>query len=298
MKRLGVVGLGLIGGSVALRARQVYPGLEVVGLDRHGPHAEMALRLGLVNSLAADSKELTRDCDGIVVAVPPSQVVDTVHGLSAVSKVTWLTDVASVKAHICSALVDNRQFVGAHPIAGTEHSGPWSAKADLLVGQKCVIMERGAQSSEIHQTITRFWETLQMQVVSMTPAEHDGLFAAVSHLPHAVAFSLVQAVAKATGSTAQVAGLAGGGYRDTTRIASSAPELWADIFVENAPALSQTLARFRGEIDCIANALQTGDRALLVSYFAEARGQRAQMTGEALTPVRIDDEPGGIPPRV
>jgi len=189
-----------------------------------------------------------------------------------------VTDAGSTKRDVVAAARAQlgariAQFVPAHPIAGAEHSGAAAAKSDLFRGKRVVLTPLPENAPQSVERIAGAWRACGARISNMSPEEHDGVFAAVSHLPHVLAFALVNDVAERPNSP-QLFGYAAGGFRDFTRIASSHPEMWRDICVANRDALLAELARYGAQLDSVRALLEAGDAAGLEALFARARAAR------------------------
>jgi len=287
VERLAVVGLGLLGGSVALAARKRGAAREVVGATRSTDAAATALAAGAVDRVAPIA-EVARGADLVVLATPVGAMAAMVRqmhpGLAAGSAASFaqraegerrpsgcvITDVGSVKASLVDTLPGLLSpgccYVGSHPMAGSHHRGMSHARADLFEGAVCVVTE--AADPRAGARVVAFWEALGARVVRRTAVQHDAEVAWVSHLPHLLAFAFAGSLAAAPGSAAE---LAGAGFRDFTRIARSDAELWADILTENRKALAAPLGAAGSQLEAIAKALEAGDAEGLDRLLSAAR---------------------------
>jgi len=260
--RLAVLGLGLLGGSVAKGVRSQGLAREIVAVGRRRESMEPAVRDGVVDSVTTDVAEGLAGADFCVLATP-------VATLAALLDVVWrvapddlvLTDVGSTKAAIvqrADGLARRRPlgFIGAHPMAGSDRSGYGVARADLFKGALVVLTPTDASNPEALKRVWGFWEALGARVTTLDPATHDRAVAAISHLPHLVADALVDAVLR---MDPQFLNVAGAGFRDTTRIAASSPRVWREIFQENRAALGEALAAFRHALDELERLIGAGD---------------------------------------
>jgi prephenate dehydrogenase len=268
-ERLAVVGMGLVGGSVALAARERRLAGEIRGVD---PGLSHAGAIPLV-SLA----EAARWADLVVLAVPPASCEAVLAELAPFLSVNALvTDTASVKQPIASAarrcLRHPERCVGAHPMAGSEHSGFRHARADLFEGAPCLLALSGSEPPEVVAGIERLWQGLGARTVHTTPDEHDARVALLSHVPHLIAYAFAYAFAQEPESEALLP-LAGKGLRDFTRIARASPELWCEILLMNRAAVAERAARFSECLDETIAALERGDRMELERVLR--RGQAA-----------------------
>ena len=262
-ERLSVVGLGLLGGSVALAARERGLAREVVGVDPARRSAGPIPLVTLAEALAG------ADC--VVLAVPIEEV-DALLGEMAprLEPEAVLTDTVSLKVPVAEAarrlLRAPERMVGAHPMAGGEASGFEHARADLFAGAPCILALEGHEPAPVVDRIERFWQGLGAFTVRTTPAEHDAMVAALSHAPHAVAFAFARALA----DRREMLRLAGPGLRDFLRIARANPEMWAGILLRNRQRVAEELARFEKNLGEIVEALGRADRETLERVLREA----------------------------
>jgi prephenate dehydrogenase len=276
MKRLAVIGVGLIGGSFALGLKKAKAVSHVVGVGRNAANLQLALERGIIDTIAPDPAAAARDADLVLVATPVAQF-PAVFASLAESK-ALITDGGSTKRDVIAAArkaLGKRigRFVPAHPIAGAEKSGAAAAKAELFQGRRVVItpMKENARASVA--AVEAAWSACGAKVSRMDAEEHDAVLAAVSHLPHVLAYALVHDVAKRNNS-AQLFSFAAGGFRDFTRIASSHPEMWRDICLANRDRLLQELKLYANELGSIRKLIDNSDGAGLEKLFAAAREAR------------------------
>jgi prephenate dehydrogenase len=277
--RLCIVGVGLIGGSLALAAKERGLVREVVGLGRTAANLETARARGLIDRIATTPAEAAAGADVIVLAAPVASCAPLAAALRPHAPAgAVLTDVGSVKGRLVAELETAwpaAQVVGAHPIAGSEASGAASARADLFVGRPCILTPTARTAPEALARVRALWAGVGARVVEMSAEVHDEILARVSHLPHLVAYALVAACADArVAGTDDVLGWAGSGFRDTTRIAGSPAELWRDIALANAPALRRALGEFRGALDRLEALVAAGDGPGLLAALDAARTAR------------------------
>ncbi len=278
-ERVAVLGVGLIGGSFALALRTAGACATVVGVGRNPGNMRVAKERGIVDSVETDVAVAVRDADLVLVAAPVAQFPDlfarVVPGLAPSALVM---DAGSTKQDVVAAAraalgVRIAQFVPAHPIAGAEHSGAAAAKADLFAGKRVVLAPLAENPAGLVERAAAAWEACGARISSMSAAEHDAVFAAVSHLPHVLAYALVHEFAGRENS-GQLFGYAAGGFRDFTRIASSYPEMWRDICVANRDALVTELDRYVEKLRALRVPLAAGDGVALEAVFDQARNAR------------------------
>lgn len=271
--RVTVIGLGLIGGSLALAIREKKLAKEVVGVSRKKSTIDKAVKRGIVNSATLDIENGVRDSDLVIITTPVFKIADIAKRIFPfLKKDAVITDAGSTKKYIVNSIeksgLKGINFVGSHPIAGSEKSGIMTADKDLFKGAYCVLTRTKNTDPKILNKVKKFWEKLGMKVEVMSPAEHDKLLSKISHLPHAVSASLVNCVG--------IKGikLAAGGFRDTTRIASGEPELWKDIFLTNRDNLIKDIGILKKELFKIETALKNNNTRDLLKLLSKAKSIR------------------------
>jgi prephenate dehydrogenase len=285
-ERVAIIGVGLIGGSFSLALKEKKLCGHVVGAGRSAANLETALERGAIDSIAPDAATAAQDADLVLIATPVAQFEQVLASIKSNLKPNAIvSDAGSTKRDVVAAARKGlgtkvARFVPAHPIAGAEKSGAGAASADLFRGRRVVLTPLAENGGEDIETIAGAWSAVGARVSRMTPEEHDGVFAAVSHLPHLLAYALVNEVSRRPNS-AQLFGYAAGGFRDFTRIASSHPEMWRDICVANSDQLLKEISNFSVELESIRRFLENGDAASLEKLFAGARAARARwLNGE------------------
>jgi len=242
-----VIGLGLIGGSIALDLRKAGLATELVGIDLNPSNGSRAVELGIVDKIESEGAAIASS-DLVILAIPVnalSQLLPSV--LDTVKKKTVVIDTGSTKQMICRAIshhTNRSQFVAAHPIAGTENSGPDAAFEGLFRGKTNIICERENSSEEALAIANRIFSALGLNTIYMDPEEHDKHVAYVSHLSHVSSFLLGQTVLDIERDEKNIFDLAGSGFASTVRLAKSSPDMWAPIFEQNAEFLSQALLEY------------------------------------------------------
>ncbi|MBI5784862.1 MAG: prephenate dehydrogenase/arogenate dehydrogenase family protein [Rhodocyclales bacterium] len=288
-----VCGVGLIGGSFALAIKSAVAVRQcprIVGMGRSRAPLEEALRLGVIDEIGTDWASALKGADLVLLGMPVGQMAPVMQALVPhLEPQTIVTDGGSTKADVVAAaraaFGDKiAQFVPGHPIAGAEKSGVSAAKADLYVDRRVVLTPLAENAPESVQAVREVWEICGARVSELSADEHDRVFAAVSHLPHLLAFALVHDLATRDNS-AQLFGFAAGGFRDFTRIASSHPEMWRDICLANRRALIQELDAYMTELLKTRVLLASGDAGGLEAMFATARARRDAWLG-SLSPPR------------
>ena len=278
-ERVAVIGVGLIGGSFALALKKANACGTVVGVGRNDANLQVALQRGAIDEIAASATDAARNADLVLVAVPVLQMFSVFSAIAGViRKDAVVTDAGSTKQDVVAtarrALGDALgRFVPAHPIAGAEHSGAAAAQPGLFEGKKVVITPLAETAPDALERAEAAWRACGARLFRMSPAEHDEVFAAVSHLPHLLAYALVSDIA-GRGNSAQLFGYAAGGFRDFTRIASSHPEMWRDICVANKDALLAEVDRYAAQLAALRPLIERGDGRALEQLFIKARAAR------------------------
>ena len=284
-----VCGVGLIGGSFALALKQAGAAREVVGLGRSRAPLEEALALGVIDRIAADWADAAQDADLILLAMPVGQMAPVMAALAPhLQPGTIVTDGGSTKSDVVAVAraafgAKSHQFVPGHPIAGAEKSGVAAATTDLYHGKRVVLTPLPENAAASVARVRAAWQACGANVSELAPDEHDRVFAAVSHLPHLLAFALVHDLAGRDNSD-QLFGFAAGGFRDFTRIASSHPEMWRDICLANRAALLKELDAYVAELLKTRVLLASADSDGLETMFATARARRDAWLDSLLPP--------------
>ena len=276
--RLAVIGVGLIGGSFALALKQAGKVSQVVGVGRNRANLEVARQRGAIDAIAADARTAAREADVVLVAAPVAQFPAIFAELKDCEAL--ITDGGSTKRDVIAAArkaLGKRiaQFVPAHPVAGAEKSGAAAASAELFRNRRVVLTPLPENAATAVDRVQYLWEACGARITRLDADEHDAVLAAVSHLPHVLAFALVHDLA-ARNNAEQLFSYAAGGFRDFTRIASSHPEMWRDICVANRDRLLDELERYGAKLGQMQKLLAAGDGAALEKLFAEARAARDQ----------------------
>ncbi|OQW69648.1 MAG: prephenate dehydrogenase [Proteobacteria bacterium ST_bin12] len=280
MKKLVIFGVGLIGGSVALALKKAGLATHIVGVGRTEKSLKEALDLGVIDSGVIDSAETNieaaiQEADLILIAAPVAQTTAILQSIKPhLNKQTVITDAGSTKADVlaCAKIVlgsQFNQFVGGHPIAGAEKSGVSAAMPDLYVGKNVVLTPTTETNVDGVASVTKLWQACGANVSEMKAETHDGIFAAVSHLPHLLAFALVDDIASRP-NAAQLFSFAASGFRDFTRIAGSHPEMWRDISLANKAALLSELTAYQLELSQLKQLLEHEDSDGLQALFERA----------------------------
>jgi len=276
IKSVTLVGLGLINGSLALALKEAGAVDEVVALGRDPERLAQAKAAGIIDRGETEAAAAVPDSDVVVVGVPLSAGRGVLAQIAPhLSRHTVVTDVGSTKA---SVVADAEQalgagmtrFVPAHPIAGTEYNGFEAAFASLFRGRRVVMTPSARTDADAIATVRRLWQDCGSHVIEMSVAHHDRMLAATSHLPHLLAYGLVDTLVRWDDS-GEVFEYAAGGFRDFTRIASSDPVMWRDICFANRSALIETLERYRADLEYLTDLVRDGDEAGLEAVFQNAK---------------------------
>lgn len=308
IRRLAVIGLGLIGGSFARGIRESGLAEEVVGCDPDPMTLRVAKPLGVVDVMTSDLAEAVRGADLIMLAVPVMAMEAVLRQLATLDLgQAVLTDVGSTKGAVVSAVERAfgqmpALFVPGHPIAGSERSGVEAARGDLFKRHKVILTPLDQTSAQAIALVTQLWRALDADVESMAVADHDEVLAATSHLPHLLAFSLVDTLA-ARSENLEIFRYAAGGFRDFTRIAGSDPVMWRDVFLANRDAVLRSLDAFTKDLSRLRAAVEERDANTLLGVFTRAQAarehfstilaRRAYMESMQTTSINFIASPGG-----
>jgi prephenate dehydrogenase len=281
INRLTIIGVGLIGGSLARALKSGDAVKEVVGTSRDARHLQRALDLGVIDRIEMDLGTAVSGADMIVVAVPVGAMEDVFAEIAPyLSADAVLTDVGSTKTSVVEAARVAfgelpAGFVPGHPIAGTEKSGVEASFAELFKQRRVILTPTEASSAGAVSKVRAMWEKTGAIVTETSVTHHDEVLAATSHLPHLLAFALVDTLATMDDKQ-EIFEYAAGGFRDFTRIASSDPLMWHDICVHNEPALLKILNRFEADLDRLREAIAKNDSDYLLQVFSRAKVARDQ----------------------
>ena len=279
LRKLALFGVGLIGGSFACALKQAGAVQAVCGVGRSRSNLERALQLGVIDEIASDAQSAMAGADFVLVAVPVAQTDRVLREIAPyLPPDCVVTDAGSTKQDVAMAArqalgAKRRQFVPAHPIAGAELSGVEAASPTLFRGRLVVLTPLDDTPSDACARVESAWQTCGARVMQMTPKRHDQVFAAVSHLPHALAFALVEMMAKRPDAQ-ELFSFAGAGFRDFTRIAGSSPEMWRDICLANREALLSELSAFQAALATLAEHIRSGEASDIEALFRDARSAR------------------------
>ena len=278
-KKIAIFGVGLIGGSFALALKKSSAVGEVVGVGRRRETLVRAASLGIIDSHTEDVAQAVAGADLVLIAAPVAQTSALLQVIAPhLQPDTVVTDAGSTKTDVVAAAraalgSKIHQFVPGHPIAGREQNGPEAALSDLYVGKKIILTPLPENSAAVVDRVTDTWQRCGALVHHLTAEEHDAVFAAVSHLPHVLAYALVADIA-ARSDEARLFQYAASGFRDFTRIAGSSPEMWRDIALANRTALLGELDAYMAQLSQIRALLDRGDGPALEKIFGSAQAAR------------------------
>ena len=279
INKLCVIGVGLIGGSLARALKKANAVGEVVGSGRDVSHLKRAKDLGVIDSYETDISLAVKGCDMVVIAVPLGAMQSVFEKIApVVTDDMVITDVGSAKGSVIKAAqaafkVMPETFVPGHPIAGTEKSGVEASFPELYQNRRIIITPLDTSSSDATTKVRSMWQACGADVVETSIEHHDEVLAATSHLPHMLAFSLVDTLAKMDAKK-EIFDFAAGGFRDFTRIASSDPDMWRDICLANGDALVEMISKFSDDLALLSKAIENKDSTYLKETFSRAKKAR------------------------
>lgn len=278
-ERLCIVGVGLIGGSLARAVRAAGAGGEIVGHGRDAAHLRRAVELGVIDRFDTDPVAAVRGADLVVLATPLGAMRNLFATLAGhLDDGCVITDVGSSKGSVVADAraglgVELGRFVPGHPIAGTEKSGVEASFAELYRDRRVILTPLPENPPETVARVRALWEAAGSEVAEMGVEHHDLVLAATSHLPHMLAYTLVDTLARMQDKD-EIFGYAAGGFRDFTRIASSDPVMWRDVCVANRDAILGMIERFQADLTLLADAIRDGDQELISEVFERAKRAR------------------------
>lgn len=278
-KKVAVIGVGLIGGSLAIVLRQKGLAGSITGIGRGLSNLQTAKRLGVVDDYTQDIAEGVRDADLVIVATPVLKISETVRkAVPFLKQGAIITDAGSVKKAVIDKveplMPEGVHFIPGHPIAGTEHSGVEAAFPELYVNRVCILTPTDKTDTWALDIVKRVWEVAGSRVVMMNPVTHDKILAAVSHLPHMIAYTLVNTVADVEKTGVDALSFSAGGFRDFTRIASSSPEMWSDICSMNRDSIVKMIEAFQRRLEGLKRLIQDSDLKGVKEDFERAKKVR------------------------
>ncbi len=278
--RIAIIGMGLIGSSLARAARELNLAGQIAAADRDPAVAARARALGLADTVSQSAAEAVAMADLVILCVPVGicgQVAEQIAG--SLKPGAIVSDVGSVKAAVLEQVAPHLpagvHFVPAHPVAGTEHSGPDAGFSSLFLNRWCILTPPDDADAAAVQRLRAFWEAMGAIVEVMTPQHHDLVLAITSHLPHLIAYNIVGTANDLEAVTqSEVIKFSAGGFRDFTRIAASDPTMWRDVFLHNKEAVLEMLGRFSEDLSVLTRAIRFGDGETLHKHFTRTRAIR------------------------
>jgi cyclohexadieny/prephenate dehydrogenase len=276
-QRLALIGIGLIGSSIALAARKSGAATHIAIHSRTAKTRGRAEELGLGDSYHADPAEAAKDADCVILCVPVGASGDVATAIAGSLKPGCIvSDVGSVKASVVAQMAPHLpkgvHFVPAHPVAGTEYSGPDAGFAELFENRWCILTPPPGTDPAAVERLTQFWRRLGANVETMTAEHHDLVLAITSHVPHLIAYNIVGTAADLeTVTQSEVMKFSAGGFRDFTRIAASDPTMWRDVFLHNRDAVLEMLGRFSEDLTALQRLIRYGEGERLYDLFSRTR---------------------------
>jgi cyclohexadieny/prephenate dehydrogenase len=278
--RLALIGVGLIGGSIARAAREYGAAKTIVATARSAATRKRVAELGIADHVVETNAEAAKDADLVIVCIPVGAsgpvAAEIAHALKPGAVVS---DVGSVKGSVLADMAPHIRkgvhLIPAHPVAGTENSGPDSGFPELFVNRWCILTPPEGADEAAVEKLRAFWSALGANVEIMTAAHHDLVLAITSHLPHLIAYTIVGTAEEfSTVSRSEVLKFSAGGFRDFTRIAASDPTMWRDVFLHNKDAVLEMLSQFSEDLSKLTSAMENGDGATLFDHFTRTRAIR------------------------
>ncbi|PXW87835.1 prephenate dehydrogenase [Nitrosomonas sp. Nm84] len=281
LNKLVIIGVGLIGGSFALALRNAGLAKHIVGVGRSRQNMQCALERGVIDEIATDMTSALHNADLVLLAMPVGQTTYIMTQIAPhLQANTIITDAGSTKQDVIAAarhhlsMQNRHHFVPGHPIAGTEQSGAQAAQADLYANKHVILTPLPETSTEAVEQVNQLWQACGAQVSIMSADEHDQILAATSHLPHLLAFTMMNHINHNTSDLVNMLRFAGSGLRDFTRIASSSPEMWRDICLSNREALLEQIVGYQNELSTLQEMLKNNEGEALEKAFSQARSIR------------------------
>lgn len=290
---VAIIGLGLLGGSIGLAVQEYLPEVRTTGYDADPATRERASERGLVHQVCNNAATAVQNCDLVIFCVPPGAMGQAAREVAEVlPKDALVSDVGSCKQSIADALgeaLPDHTIIPAHPVAGTEHSGPDAGFATLFRNRWCIVTPPEATDLLKLTALVEFWEALGANVELMDAAHHDLVLAVTSHLPHLIAYTIVGTASDLEDVTeSEVIKYSAGGFRDFTRIAASDPTMWRDVFLANRDAVLTMLQRFTEDLTQLQRAIRVGNDEVLFEHFTRTRAIRRSIIEEGQDDERPD----------
>ncbi len=292
-QRIAIIGLGLLGGSIGLAVKEYLPGARTTGYDLDPANRRRAAERALTDRVCETAAEAVREADLVIFCVPPGAMGAAAREIAgAVPADAVISDVGSCKQSIAAALTEalpDHAVIPAHPVAGTENSGPDAGFAALFQKRWCIITPPADADPALVAKLSAFWEALGARVELMDAQHHDLVLAVTSHLPHLIAYTIVGTASDLEDVTqSEVIKYSAGGFRDFTRIAASDPVMWRDVFLANKEAVLEMLQRFSEDLTALQRAIRWGDGDALFDLFTRTRAIRRSIIEQGQDDARPD----------
>ncbi|MCK0129391.1 prephenate/arogenate dehydrogenase family protein [Erythrobacter sp. F6033] len=292
ISNVAIIGLGLLGGSIGLAIDELAPEITTTGYDRDPATRAAAAKRNLVGTVCETAGEAVANADLVILCVPVGAMEDAAREMAdALPKNAIISDVGSSKQSVGEALakaLPDHTIIPAHPVAGTEQSGPEAGFASLFTNRWCILTPAADANKNAVQSLSEFWTKLGANVEIMDAEHHDLVLAVTSHIPHLIAFTIVGTASDLEEVTrSEVIKYSAGGFRDFTRIAASDPVMWRDVFLSNKSAVLEMLGRFSEDLTALQRAIRSGDGDTLHELFSRTRAIRRQVIEEG----QDDDRP-------
>jgi len=270
IQNIGFIGLGLMGGSLSIALRELGNSYHFIGLDHNAEHAQKALQLGLVDEIVEDLDAISH-CDVIFLSVPVDGIISIAQQFDSLKETCTLIDLGSTKEKISNSIPSEirANFVTAHPMTGTEKFGPSAAVSHLYKNRVVVLCDMQKSGKHQQKVAKTLFTAIGMNLVYMDAKEHDRHAAYISHMPHALSYALANSVMKQEAKESILA-LAGGGFKDMSRIAKSSPNMWEDIFRQNKPNLLEAINTFQYELKKCQNMIEKEEWEALNAWMKDA----------------------------
>jgi cyclohexadieny/prephenate dehydrogenase len=293
IQRVAIIGLGLLGGSIGLAIRERAPDITATGFDADPNVRAVAKDRGLVTQVCETPGEAVENADLVILCVPVGAMGDAARAFAnALPKGAIVSDVGSSKRHVADALAQalpEHTVIPAHPVAGTEQSGPEAGFATLFTNRWCILTPPADADPEAIEALANFWRGLGARIEVMDADHHDLVLAVTSHIPHLIAYTIVGTASDLEDVTrSEVIKYSAGGFRDFTRIAASDPVMWRDVFLSNKTAVLEMLGRFTEDLTALQRAIRSGDGDTLHELFTRTRAIRRSIIAEGQDDERPD----------
>ncbi|MEL7189277.1 MAG: prephenate/arogenate dehydrogenase family protein [Pseudomonadota bacterium] len=292
ISNVAIIGLGLLGGSIGLAVQERAPDITTTGFDLDPGVRATAIERGLVGTVCDSIGEAVADADLVILCVPMGAMGEAARAMaSALPLEAIVSDVGSSKTGLAKTLLSTlpgRHIIPAHPVAGTEQSGPEAGFASLFTNRWCILTPPEDADKEAVEALSGFWQALGSRIEIMDAEHHDLVLAVTSHIPHLIAFTIVGTASDLEDVTqSEVIKYSAGGFRDFTRIAASDPVMWRDVFLSNKTAVLEMLGRFTEDLTALQRAIRSGDGETLHDLFDRTRAIRRQVIEQG----QDDDRP-------